>query len=88
MVSCLLVCVEFSDRHTSENLAEELLRVAREWDVENKVVCCVTDNVANITKAIKILKWNHYPCLSHTINLVVRDALKLRSQLKRKKMKI
>ena len=69
-------CFEFSDRHTSEKLAEELLRVAREWDVENKVVCCVSDNAANI-KAIKTLKWTHYPCLAHTINLIVRDALKV-----------
>ncbi|KAK7881406.1 hypothetical protein WMY93_029815 [Mugilogobius chulae] len=77
MVSCLLDCFEFSDRHTSENLAEELLKVAKEWNVENKVVCCVTDNAANITKAIKILKWIHHPCLAHTINLVVKDALKV-----------
>lgn len=46
MVSCLLDCFEFSDRHTAENLAEELLRVAKEWQVENKVVCCVSDNAA------------------------------------------
>ncbi|XP_073323035.1 zinc finger BED domain-containing protein 4-like [Pagrus major] len=77
MVSCHLDCFEFSDRHTSENLAEELLKVAKEWDVENKVVCCVSDNAANITKAIKILKWFHHPCLAHTINLIVRDALKV-----------
>lgn len=77
MVSCLLDCFEFSDRHTSENLAEELLRVAKEWQVENKVVCCVSDNAANITKAIKILKWTHHPCLAQTINLVVRDGLKV-----------
>lgn len=77
MVSCLRDCFEFSDKHTSENLAEELLKVAKEWDVENKVVCCVTDNAANITKAIKILKWTHHPCLAHIINLIVRDVLKV-----------
>ena len=76
-VACLLDCFEFSDRHTSENLAEELLRVAKEWDIENKVACCVSDNAANITKAIKLLKWTHHPCLAHTINLMVRDALKV-----------
>jgi hypothetical protein len=76
MASCLLDCFEFSDRHTSENLAEELHRVAREWGMENKVVCCVTDNAANITKAIQLLKWTHHPCLAHTINLFVRNALK------------
>uniref|UniRef100_A0A1A8EZV8 HAT C-terminal dimerisation domain-containing protein n=2 Tax=Nothobranchius korthausae TaxID=1143690 RepID=A0A1A8EZV8_9TELE len=77
MVSCLLDCFEFSARHTSENLAEELLKVAKEWGVENKVVCCVSDNAANITKAIQILKWTHHPCLAHTINLFVRGALKV-----------
>lgn len=77
MSSCLLDCFEFSDRHTSENLAEELLRVAREWQVDGKVVCCVSDNAANITKAMKMLKWTHHPCLAHTINLIVRDALKV-----------
>jgi hypothetical protein len=34
MSSCLLDCFEFSNRHTSENLAEELLRVVREWQVD------------------------------------------------------
>ncbi|CAM4569587.1 unnamed protein product [Leuciscus chuanchicus] len=58
-------------------MAEELLRVAKEWHVDGKVVCCVTDNAANITKAVKILKWTHHPCLAHTINLIVRDALKV-----------
>lgn len=77
MKSCLLDCFEVSERHTSENLAEELLKVAREWKIEHKVVCCVTDNAANIVKAIKLLKWTHLPCLAHTINLIVRDALKV-----------
>ncbi|XP_052383386.1 zinc finger BED domain-containing protein 4-like [Oncorhynchus keta] len=77
MSSCLLDCFEFSDRHTSENLAEEQLRVAREWQVDEKVVCCVSDNAANITNAMNIFKWTHHPCLAHTINLIVRDALKV-----------
>ena len=77
MSSCLLDCFEFSDRHTSENLAEELLRVAREWQVDGKVVCCVSDNAANITKAMKMFKWTYHLCLAHTINLIVRDALKV-----------
>lgn len=62
---------ESSERHTAENLSDELLRVENEWQVANKVVSCVTDNAANITKAI-----NH-PCLAHTINLMIKDALKV-----------
>ena len=41
-----------------------------------KVVCCVTDNAANIVKAPKILEWDHLHCLAHTINLIVREGLK------------
>ena len=70
-------CFEFSDGHTSENSAEEMLKVAKEWNEENKVVCCVSDNRPNITKAIKTLKWTHHPCLAHTISLIVSHALKV-----------
>lgn len=76
MSSCLLDCFEFSERHTADNLANKLLSVAAEWEVDKKVVCCLTDNAANITKAIQITGWTHLPCLAHAINLVVRDALK------------
>ncbi|XP_076118622.1 E3 SUMO-protein ligase ZBED1-like [Alosa pseudoharengus] len=75
-VSSLLECFEFSERHTAENLADEL-RVAKEWEVDKKVVCCSSDNAANITKAIRLLKWSHLPCVAHTINLIVRDSLKV-----------
>lgn len=82
MKSCLLDCCEVSEIHTSENLAEELLKVAREWKIEHKVVCCVTDNAANIVKAIKLLKWTHLPCLAHTINLIVSILMDKYSLLK------
>jgi len=76
---CLLDCFEFSKRHTADNLAQQLLSVAAEWGVDKKVVCCLTDNAANVSKAIKTIGWMHLPCLAHTINLVVRDALGLQA---------
>lgn len=50
--------------------------MANEWQVQDKVVRCVSDNTA-ITRAIKILKWTHHPCLAHTLNLMIRDSLKV-----------
>jgi len=79
VASCLLDCFEFSERHTADNLAQQLLSVAAEWGVDKKVVCCLTDNAANVSKAIKTIGWMHLPCLAHTINLVVRDALGLQA---------
>lgn len=52
MSFCLLDCFEFNERHTADNLAEKLCSVAAEWGIDKKVVCCLTDNAANITKAI------------------------------------
>ncbi|XP_039630884.1 E3 SUMO-protein ligase ZBED1-like [Polypterus senegalus] len=75
VASCLLDCFEFSERHTADNIAQQLLSVAAEWGVDKKVVCCLTDNAANVTKAIQTIGWTHLPCLAHTINLVVRDNL-------------
>lgn len=40
-------------------------------------MCCVSDNPTNITKAITSLKWTHYPRLAHTINLMIRDVLRV-----------
>lgn len=47
-------------------LVEELFQVAK------KVVCCVRDNAANRTKAIKSLKYTHTGSFAHTINLTIR----------------
>lgn len=75
MTSCLLDCFEFTESHTASDLAEELLRVAKEWHVDDKVVCCVTHNAANVIEAVKMLEWNHQTCLVQTINQIIKDAL-------------
>lgn len=36
----------------------------------------MSDNAANILKAVKLTGFNHLPCVAHTVNLVVQDALK------------
>lgn len=76
MFSCLLDCFQFTERHTADNLADELLRIAREWQVTDKVVACVSDNASNITLAIRKTGWLNVPCLAHNLNLIVKDGLK------------
>ena len=62
--------------HTAHNLAEELKKIAREWEITEKICCIITDNAANIVAAINLLAWCHLPCFSHTLNLIVQDSLK------------
>ncbi|CAH1113897.1 unnamed protein product [Psylliodes chrysocephalus] len=62
--------------HTSVKLTSELKKVVFEWALENKILLAVTDNAANITKAIKDnLKRKHLGCYAHTINLIAKDAI-------------
>ncbi|XP_067284076.1 zinc finger BED domain-containing protein 4-like [Pseudorasbora parva] len=75
MESCLLDCFEFAERHTADNLADNLLRIAKEWNINDQIVACVTDNAHNITLAIHKTSWKHLPCFAHTVNLIVRSGL-------------
>jgi hypothetical protein len=74
--SKMLDCSSFHERHTSENLKERLLDVIADFDVSEKVVCIVSDNATNITKAVIDSGIPWLPCFAHTLNLVVTDVLK------------
>ncbi|KAI4884502.1 hypothetical protein NFI96_023826, partial [Prochilodus magdalenae] len=73
-VSVLLECFEISERHTADNLSEQLLRVAREWG-QDKVAACVSDNAANVVKAIQKTGWPHLFCFAHTLNPIVNSGI-------------
>ena len=73
--TALLGCFECQERHTAENIKEELLKVTSEWGITDKVFVCVTDNAANMKSAVKLTGWEHFNCIAHTINLIVRAGL-------------
>ncbi|XP_011880756.1 PREDICTED: zinc finger BED domain-containing protein 4-like [Vollenhovia emeryi] len=61
------------ERHTAEYLGEWLLQICTEWRItKEQVVAVVTDNGANILKAItdSFGKHKHLSCFAHTLNLV------------------
>jgi hypothetical protein len=73
--SCLLECFQYGERHTADNLRDELMRVVNDWEIREKVVAVVTDNAANITAAVRLTGFKHLPCFAHTLNLVVQQAV-------------
>lgn len=63
--------------HTSGNLAQAITTILNDWGIYDKIVTVVSDNGANIKCAVNdYLKMYHNPCIAHTINLSVNDALK------------
>jgi hypothetical protein len=52
LCSKMLDCSPFHQHHTAENINTRLLEVIAWFDVSMKVVCVVTDNAANVKKAV------------------------------------
>ncbi|XP_011880238.1 PREDICTED: zinc finger BED domain-containing protein 1-like [Vollenhovia emeryi] len=64
---------ELNDRHTSENIKMWLLNILCEWNINiENVVVVVSDNAANIKKAITEAfgTEKHLPRFAHTLNLI------------------
>ena len=83
-LSPILDCSKFGERHTEENLKQELIRITTEWKIEDKVVLIVTDNAANVVNAVKLAKFKHLPCFAHALNLVVQKGIQKLKTLRQK----
>lgn len=66
--------------HTAENISDALFVILDQWELRNKVNVIVTDNGANMKKAIKDMnqfasniKWQ--PCSAYTLQLVIGKGL-------------
>ena len=82
MKSILLECSILAGSHTSCNLAQELQRVVTDFNLQHKITLAISDNAANIKRAIKEeLQWRHLGCFAHLINLIIRDGLAVVKEL-------
>ncbi|KZS16447.1 Uncharacterized protein APZ42_017821 [Daphnia magna] len=76
MVSRVLNTIMIEESHTAMNSAKELRKIMTEWNLMNKISGIVTDNAANIVKAVSdINNWRYVPCFAHTLSLAVKDAV-------------
>uniref|UniRef100_A0A674N5B4 HAT C-terminal dimerisation domain-containing protein n=1 Tax=Takifugu rubripes TaxID=31033 RepID=A0A674N5B4_TAKRU len=65
----------FPISHTAENIAGTARELSREWALEEKVRCLVTDAAANMIAEANILRVRHAVCLAHALNLTVKKAM-------------
>ena len=90
MKSYVLTTKVLNTKHTSENIVVELRKIVNSWGLGGKCPFFVTDEGSNMIKAAKILKWNHFKCFAHRLNLsinkygmdMVADTAKLTSKAK------
>lgn len=77
LVSYVLQTTEVQTDHRSVSLAEILTKAMEEWGLLSKDPAIVTDNAANMIRAVEITGLTHVGCFAHIINLASQAGLKL-----------
>ena len=64
------------ERHSGVNMAGVLRSIIDQFNIEQSdIVGLLTDNASNMYKCAEELKWPHFPCFAHTLQLSVRAGL-------------
>uniref|UniRef100_A0A1X7T747 DUF659 domain-containing protein n=1 Tax=Amphimedon queenslandica TaxID=400682 RepID=A0A1X7T747_AMPQE len=71
----MLSCWKFDDSHTAENISANILSHIQSWDIEEKLVCVVRDNAANMVAGMRVAQLPSLPCLAHTLQLIIKDGI-------------
>ena len=67
-----------TERHTGVHIADCLTEIAKDWNLEGKIVAVVYDNASNMVLASDLLEdWGDLPCFTHTIQLAVNVGLEI-----------
>ena len=77
LVARVLTTKEVRERHTAVNVADDLRTVIEEWNLAPKVAGITTDNARNMVAAVALLPWARVPCFAHTLQLAVKEGLKV-----------
>lgn len=77
LVTRVLQVAEVRESHTAVNVAHDLQAVVEKWELESKVAGCTTDNARNMVAALALLPWPRVPCIAHTLQLAVKEGLKV-----------
>ncbi|GBC03698.1 hypothetical protein RclHR1_05270007 [Rhizophagus clarus] len=62
--------------HTGDAIQKELEKIISEWELQDKVFFCTTDNAASMKKCLNQISWlQRLSCTAHTIQLIVGKGL-------------
>lgn len=71
------------ERHTGENIAENLKKYTSEFNFNGKVFDVIHDNARNMTSAgNKCPDWSDHGCFAHTLQLCIKPLLEIRTVAK------
>ncbi|XP_023220252.1 zinc finger BED domain-containing protein RICESLEEPER 1-like isoform X2 [Centruroides sculpturatus] len=72
-----LECFEINIKHTSNDIADKLMHIVKDWKITSKIIGVVNDYDNSIVKAINLCNWKSIPCYAHLLKLVVKSGIKV-----------
>lgn len=81
MKSILLDCKLVTHAETSEFICTIINNIAEDWKISDKILTIVTDQAANMIKAVDLLEIRHLPCFCHNLNTTLKTAMNQKSEL-------
>lgn len=78
-IFCLYVMPLEGETHSGEFIVQKLCQAFGNSEIETKLKVIIIDNARNIVNAMKnipaIPKTEHIPCMAHSLQLVLQDAV-------------
>ena len=71
----MLSAWQFDESHTADNISVALLSHIQSWDIEEKLVCAVRDNAANMIAGMRVAHIPSLPCLAHSLQLIIKNGV-------------
>lgn len=78
MNNVMLATRELEERHTGENIGNELLSIKVEFNID-ELVAMTTDNASNMDLAAKTAATDRIKCFAHTLQLAIHEGLDIKS---------
>ena len=83
-VSLPICCEKFNESHSANNRSIWLDKKLEDWEVKDKVKVIVSDSAANMQAMVdQMYDVQHVKCLNHVLNLIVKDEILEKPQIRK-----
>ena len=71
----MLSAWQFDESLTADNISVAIPSHIQSWDIEEKLVCAVRDNAANMIAGMRVAHIPSLPCLAHSLHVFHQPAV-------------
>ena len=66
---------QFNESHTAANTSAAIVSHVHSWEIEQKIVCILQDNAANMIAGMNCANLKSLSCFAHSLQLIIKDGV-------------